>query len=216
MDRDVLLSFASHRPWMDRYATAFGRLLIDSGAFTEMNTGKKVDLSAYRDWSDRWRGNADAIAGLDDIGGDWKRSMANYAAIPWSFPTIHDTDPIEVLPELVAMALERGTWLGIGLEPPRSGKEDFVRDVLDRLPYDLHVHGWALCRYSYLRRIDSVDSTTWWREAMKLRQRWPWLHYGEALDIAIKRQTRLALVDRQAAMDEDDEEPAQQSLALEA
>lgn len=186
----VLLSFACYSPWLDRYQQSFRRILIDSGAFSEMNTGIKVDLAEYRDWAARWEGHADAVAGLDDINGDWRRSLANYEAMPTGFPTYHDTDPPELLDELIPMARERGGWIGLGLKPPRHGKESWVRAACERIPDDIHVHGWALRAYTQVRRLDSVDSTNWWRDAMKYRSELPWLTYGEALDIACKRYER--------------------------
>jgi hypothetical protein len=136
----VLLSFTNWSPYISSYQASFGRLMIDSGAFSEFTSGQSVDISAYRDWSELWRPQADAIAGLDDIRGDWRKSLANYDAIPWGFPTFHDSDPDELLPDLVALARERGTWVGIGLVPPRHGKEPFLRHALERIPEGLHVH----------------------------------------------------------------------------
>ena len=200
----VLLSYACYSPWLDRYQQSFKRLLIDSGAFSELTGAAKVDLAAYSDWAERWRGHADAVAGLDDISGDWRRGMSNYAAMPTGlgFPTIHETDPIEILPELVAIARERGNWIGLGLLPPRSNKERWVRDVCDRLPEDIHVHGWALREYTHVRRLDSVDSTNWWRDAMAYRKDYPWLTYGECLDIVVKRYKRWKRVIRDEASEQ--------------
>lgn len=191
----VLLSFASYKPWLDQYVPSFRRVLRDSGAFSDLAAIKnggtgKVDLAAFKDWSEPYR--HDAIAGLDDILGDWKLSIKNYQAIEWSFPTIHDSDPSELLAELVAMALERNKWMGIGLVPPRHGKEKFVRWVCDNVPSSLHVHGWALRAYTHVARLDSVDSTNWWRDAMKLRQQLPWLTYGECLDLMVRKYQRWA------------------------
>lgn len=190
-DMPVLLSFACYSDWLDRYQASFRRILIDSGAYSEMNSGKAVDGVAYREWSQRWSEHADAIAGIDDIRGDWRRSLENYEQFG-GFPTIHDTDPHELLDDLVAISRERGKWLGIGLLPPREGKERFVRDVCDRVPDDIHVHGWALRRYTHVRRLDSVDSTNWWRDAMKLRTLPDTCHltYGECLDVVVKRYQR--------------------------
>lgn len=197
----VLLSFALWSKWMERYQPSFARILIDSGAFSEMNTGTKIDLGAYREWSAGWVGHADAIAGLDNIRGDWRLSMANYEAIPWSFPTFHDTDPLELLDDLIAMAKERKCWIGLGLMPPRHGKEAWIRAACDRIPEGIHVHGWALREYTYIRRIDSVDSTNWWRRAMAIRQSLPWLTYGECLEIIVKRYMREARIVREPAND---------------
>lgn len=187
---NVLLSYASYSPWLADYTPSFPHLLIDSGAYSELNSGKPIDITAYKEWSAQWINHADAIAGLDDIRGDYKRSLKNYAEVPWSFPTMHDSDPWELLPELVSIAEERRTWLGIGLVPPREGKESFIRKVCDSVPEGLHVHGWALRRYTHVRRLDSVDSGNWFMDAMKLRKQLPWLTYGETLELIVKRYQR--------------------------
>ena len=193
-DMPVLLSYAIAGPkggrWVEKYAPTFRRILIDSGAYSEFTTGKKIDVSAYAGWAERWDGHADAVAGLDDIAGDWRKSLTNYERFPGGFPTFHDTDPPDLLPDLVAMARERGQWLGLGLKPPREGKESWVRHVCDQIPEGIHVHGWALRLYTKVRRLDSVDSTEWWRTAMKLRRDLPWITYGEALELVIKKYQR--------------------------
>lgn len=121
----VLISFGEGRqPWLDRgYQQRFSRLLIDSGAYGEMNSGTKVDIHAYKEWAEPWREHAEAIAGLDNIKGNWRKSLRNYERIPWSFPTFHSTDPPELLKDLVAMSVERNTWLGISTsgEKQKSG-----------------------------------------------------------------------------------------------
>lgn len=190
-DMSVLLSYACYSDWLQKgYQQSFRRILIDSGAYSEFTSGVKVDLSAYAEWAQQWVGHADAIAGLDDISGDWRRSLRNYEAFPLGFPTYHETDPPELLDDLIPMARERGGWLGIGLKPPRDGKERWVRDTLARIPEGIHVHGWAMRAYTHCRRIDSVDSTNWWRDAMMVRTKLPWLHYGECLEIVVKRYQR--------------------------
>jgi hypothetical protein len=203
----VLLSFSvaggKGGRWVERYQQTFDRLLIDSGAYTEFTTGKKVDLSAYSDWAARWQGHADAVAGLDDISGDWRRSLANYEAFGAGFPTMHETDPPELLDDLVPISLERGRWLGIGMLPAtrqaRRG-EGWLRGVLDRIPDALHVHLWAGRGYTHLRRLDSVDSNNWWQDAMKLRTFPDLAHltYGECLEIVVKRYVRWTRVVRDA------------------
>lgn len=189
----VLLSFAIYSDWLNKgYQQAFGRILIDSGAFSEFSSGKKIDLAEYADWAAGWVEHADAIAGLDDIAGDWRKSMRNYAAFPGGFPTYHESDPPELLDDLIALAKERNQWLGIGLIPPRTGKEKWVRATLDRIPECIHVHGWACREYTYCRRLDSVDSTNWWRDAMAVRMipELRHLHFGECLEIIVKRYQR--------------------------
>lgn len=188
----VLLSFACWSPWIDKgYSQSFRRLLVDSGAYSELNSGAKIDGGKYRDWHQRYAGHADAIAGLDDIGGNWKRSLKNYE-LYGGFPTFHDTDPPKLLDDLIPLAQDRGNWIALGLKPPRHGKEKWVREACDRIPESLHVHGWALREYTHVRRLDSVDSTNWWRDAMKLKTLPDTAHltYGECLEIVVKRYVR--------------------------
>lgn len=191
VDMPVLVSFASWASWMDSYQKSWARVLVDSGAYSAHTTGKAVCVDAYADWAATWDGRADAVAGLDDIGGDWRRSLANYERC--GFPTMHDSDPDELLDDLVSIARERGGWLGVGLVPPRQGKEQWLMRTLDRVPDDLHVHGWALRGYRHLGRLDSVDSTNWWRDMMALRSHGmplQWLTPAECLDIVVKRYQR--------------------------
>lgn len=190
-DMPVLLSYALWSPWVDKWHPSFDRILIDSGAYSEMNSGKVVDGHAYKDWSQRWAGLADAVAGLDDIRGDYKRSLDNYEKFG-GFPTMHDTDPPELIHDLIALAQERGAWIGLGLLPPREGKEHWVRWACDQLPDDLHIHGWALRRYTGVRRLDSVDSTNWWKDALDIRSNPLTKHLtpGECLEIVVKRYKR--------------------------
>lgn len=192
----ALLSYAYCPEWiMKGYQESFSRILIDSGAFSELTTKKKIDLGAFAEWSEKWVGHADAIAGLDDISGDWRRSLRNYEAFPLGFPTFHETDPPEFLDELIPMARDRGRWIGLGLLPEtrgRRGGKSWLRESLDRIPEDIHVHGWAMRAYTDFRRLDSVDSTNWWRDAMKLRTLPDTSHltYGECLAIVVKRYQR--------------------------
>lgn len=106
------------------------------------------------------------------------------------FPTIHDSDPPGLLDDLIPIAMERGNWLGIGLVPPRQGKERFVRSVCDQIPDDLHVHGWALRQYTHVARLNSVDSTNWFRDAWGYLNKMPFLTPAECVEIVVKRYQR--------------------------
>ena len=209
---DTLVSFAAWRKnkWLDSggFMSSFGCLLLDSGAFS-VHQGAAVDLGEYREWVAHYP-FAIAHAGLDDISGNWRRSLQNYEAFPTSFPTFHDTDPPELLLDLCAMARERGGWLGVGLQPPRSGREQFLKRTIARIKSagcdDLHVHGWALGRYAWIDGIDSTDSTHAWLEQGKIRNALgPWLTAAEALKLAVLKvqreaKTRVQEVDGQASM----------------
>jgi hypothetical protein len=193
--QDVLLSYATKRTDMGRWAPSFNSLLIDSGAYSELNNEKlKVDLDAYIDWAARWH-YAEAVAGLDHIRGDWRQSLANYERFPRGFPTFHPgADPDELLDDLIPMARERGGWIGLGVVPKasgsRSGQRHHILQAMERLDGSgLHVHGWALWEYSDLA-FGSVDSTAWWRVGHRLMNQLPFLTAGECLEISIKQIQR--------------------------
>ncbi len=186
----VLLSFTNWTERLELAQTAFKRLMIDSGAYSEISWGITVDGAEYKDWYQQWLPHADSIAGLDDIRGDWKKSLKNYEKYG-GFPTIHNTDPIEILPDLVEISRKQGKkWLGIGIKPPRGGKEAFVRRVCEEVPEDIHIHGFALPAYSYIRRIDSVDTAGWRKEALAVQKQLNFLTYAECVEIIVKRMTR--------------------------
>lgn len=186
----VLVSFAARSSWLDRsWMHAFEPLLLDSGAFSELNSGIKVDLHEYVEWAQSWP-HAIAWAGLDDIAGDWRRSLRNYQV--GGFPTFHDSDPDELLDELVDLARERDGWLGIGLMPPRRGRRCWLERTLERIPDEIHVHGWACGSYSSVG-FDSIDSTNWTRDIQAMLTRSPFTSHltpGECLEIIVKRYQR--------------------------
>jgi hypothetical protein len=191
-DMPVCLSYALWSEWLWDYAPTFANVLIDSGAYSVLNSGKELSISDYATWVEQWRGKADAIAALDDISGDYKAGMANARMMPLGigFPTIHDSDPLEILDELLDIARWHGNWIGIGLVPPRQGKESFVREVCERIPDGVHVHGWALGLYAHIKRLDSVDSTNWMLDAMKIKRDLPWLTFAESCELMVSKYRR--------------------------
>lgn len=191
----VLLSYGVFRGcgWVEDYVPSFRRVLIDSGAFSELNSGKKIDLAAYAEWAADYRETADAVAALDDIRGDWQKGLDHWRAHPWMFPTYHSSDPEEALEVILR---EKPRWLGLGMVPPRD-KEAWLLRTLGRLEGEpVHVHGWALGAYAWHPRIDSVDSTCWFRDSWKVRNDYPWLTPAEAVEIIVKRYQRAQRVKR--------------------
>lgn len=189
----VLISYAHYNEWIDHWIKSFSHLLIDSGAYSELNSGIKINIDEYKSWSERWQDTATAIAGLDDISGDWKKSWSNFEKIPWGFPTWHDTDPKEYLKDVIALAQQRKQWIAIGLKPPRQGKEEIVKWFLDevsKVSMDIHIHGWACQIYEHLGRFNSFDSINWYRPYIDILKQFPWLTPGEALEIQIKKYKR--------------------------
>jgi hypothetical protein len=193
---NVLFSFALRFPMLEvpPWRESFAQILIDSGAYSVMARGVTVDIAAYGEYAQVWSGRAAAIAGLDDISGDWKQSLKNYEAVPCSFPTFHDSDPEGLLPELIAMAQERGTWIGLGVVPKggrtcnRRHARHWVARTVERIPAGLHVHGWALGGCASI--VDSYDSTNWMLDCRKVLAACPWLTPAEALDLIVLRDIR--------------------------
>lgn len=200
----VLLSYAvsGRSDWLRDYIPSFGPLLIDSGAFSEFNSGKRVDRDAYAEWAEPFRPVVDAVAALDDIRGDWERGLENWRAYSWMFPTFHDSDPWEALETILSV---RPKWLGLGMVPKNGQRtnERWLAETLERLTdYPGHVHGWALRGFTGYERLDSVDSTNWFRDSWQVRNDYPWLTPAECVEIVVKRyqrERRLIAVPRKKA-----------------
>lgn len=199
--RHVLLSYAMRQPVVTLdYAPTFRSVLLDSGAYSEFTTGKKVDLAAYVDWAAPLLPQSVAVAGLDDLSGDWRRSLANYEAQPGAFPTFHVTDPDELLDDLVALAESRNGWLGLGMCGPqkvvRPEKERWLRRAVGRVrevqKRRLHLHGWALVRYAFVPGIDSFDSSRWIHlaQSIKAHHNTRCLTMSECVSVAVKQILR--------------------------
>lgn len=205
-DMPVLMSFAVCRPWMDDYMKSWGPMMLDSGAFSELSSGAKVDLDKYAEYAWDRRTRMDSAAALDDIGGDWERGLANWDAYPWTFPVVHDTDPAKYVDavlerlqddERARLHSHGPQWLGIGLMPPRRNR-DFVLSVLLRASPNLHVHLFAM--RGFMREAlkvrgwnISTDSTSWFRNAMSIKAKLTWLTYAECVEIVAKRYKRQAI-----------------------
>ena len=117
---------------------------------------------------------------------------ARWVWVTGGFPTYHETDPPELLDDLIPLARERGNWLGMGLLPPRGGKWGWVRATLDRIPEGIHVHVWAGGEYCGHPRVGSVDSTNWFRDAfaVKTNRLTDHLTPAECIECIVKRYQR--------------------------
>lgn len=202
-DMPVLISFGCFSPWQERYMPSFRRVLIDSGAFSELNSGKAIDPDAYAEFSRRMleHPNVDAAACLDDIRGDWEKGLANWEAAPWTFPVFHDSDPGEALTEIL-QRLEgdpgRPRWIGLGMKPPRRS-EGWLKQSLRRIELaglDLHVHCFAMGKFAQrvaqYRGTASIDSTNWVLDVAKLLDSPLTRHLtpAECQEIIVKRYAR--------------------------
>jgi hypothetical protein len=186
-DQPVLISYGVYRSasWIDKYVPSFSHLLVDSGAFSVLNSGKPICVDEFAEWANKYP-HADAVASLDSISGNWEEGMRNWEKYQDHFPTFHDTDPWEALDAILA---KNPVWIGLGMKPPRTS-DTWLDEALERIPDGVHVHGWALRAFTDRARLDSFDSTNWFRDSWKITAEFPWLTPGEALEIVIKRYER--------------------------
>lgn len=156
----VLESFADVRPLLDRYRPTFASMVLDSGAFTEMTTGKAVDLGEYIEFCQEHGAAYEWIASLDAIKGGAEKSVANWEAMKArgvdAMPTFHQGEPWSLL-EDYCKATDR---LGLGFQRPIKDARPWLEDCFARIPDRVRVHGWAMTNYTDFP-FASVDSTTW-------------------------------------------------------
>lgn len=189
---DTLISYgvAGGKAWVREYMKSFRNILVDSGAYSVMNSGKVLDVDEYAAWALEAQadGNVVAVAALDDINGRSELTYANWMKYPWMFPTYHDSDPEDFLDVILSQGPK---WLGLGMVPPRVN-ESWLRSTLERIPQGIHVHGWALGSFSHLQRMDSADSTGWIFDVRKLKESALTRHLTtqEQLEIVVKRFKR--------------------------
>lgn len=201
----VLESFAffAASPWMVRYRPTFASSMLDSGAFSEMTSGKAIDLGAYIAFAHEHRRGYDEIVNLDVISGDVTAridaGLRNLAAMRAAgldpMPVWHQGEPWSVLTDLAS-----GGRVGIGLQRPFRCVEETLDGAFSRLPSGCRVHGFALANERYTGRYPfaSVDSATWVHELRALSalsgQGSDVLHYmtqGELLALVVKKYQRL-------------------------
>lgn len=204
---DVLESFAlkATSAWMVRYRPTFRRIMLDSGAFSEMTSGKAVSLEAYCDYAVEHAKAYDEIVNLDVISGDVGarvdaskrnlRRMRDAGLDP--LPVFHQGEPWSVLTELA----ECGR-IGLGFQRPIKCAEEYLDGCFSRLPASVKVHGFAMAGEKYTGRypFHSVDSATWWHELKALMaiqgQASDVLQYmtsGELLRMVILKYQRLPM-----------------------
>lgn len=171
----VLESFAlkATQPWMVRYRPTFAGMMLDSGAFSEMTSGKPVDLGAYISFCQEHGAGYDAIINLDVISGDvTERVDAGKANLQRmldagvdAMPVFHQGEPWSVLAELAD-----GGRVGLGLQRPIRCAEEYLDGCFSRLSSRVRVHGFAMANEKYTGRYPfySVDSATWVHELRAL------------------------------------------------
>ena len=192
-------------PWMRRYRPTFASLMLDSGAFSEMTTGKPVDLAEYIAFASEHQAAYDTIVNLDVISGEVTeridRSAKNLQAMRDAgidaLPVWHQGEPWSVLTDLASCGR-----VGVGLQRPFRGIDEVLDGVFSRLPSSVRVHGFALANERYTGRypFDSVDSATWVHELRALSalsgqgsEVLQFLTQGELLKLVVLKYQRLPM-----------------------
>jgi hypothetical protein len=199
----VLESFARIWTGLDRYRKTYPSMMLDSGAFSEINSGVAIDINEYGAFAAKHQGDYDHVVNLDDISGDIERSSKNERHLRerWGLdpmPVFHQGEPMSVLDEYCS----RAKTVGLGFKRPltsRIVRHDWLSECFARIPSGQATHGFAMTGYMSSFPFASVDSTTWIREYMDIAfgrngqvgTLAKFLTPGEVLEIVVKKWDRM-------------------------
>lgn len=147
-------------------------LMLDSGAFSELTTGKKIHLNDYAKFIRDHGHNYSVRANLDDLNDDGPKSWANMKELEAQgcqvFPVYHFADKIEYLVKILDEGYEFMALGGlVGASAQKLipwldhvwGKYLIKEDGTPRL----RVHGFGLTAFDLMFRYPwaAVDSSSW-------------------------------------------------------
>ena len=159
---------------------AYPSVILDSGAFTVISQGIRIDVHEYASFAREHGALFDIVANLDDIAGDCEQSRRNLdilrrARVP-AIPVFHQD---EDWAELHAMSDE--PRIGVGFARKPGGRLKYP-DAVNRAWLDVFfqqtevpTHGFAMTRLGMTHGYPfaTTDSTTWIQEANALMRRNP-------------------------------------------
>lgn len=171
----VLESFGlyAEAQWMTRFRPTFAGIMLDSGAYSVMSKGKKIDVQEYISYCKQHGAVYDKIVNLDVIsggvtervdGGKANLQLMRDAGID-ALPVFHQGEPWSVLEELASSGK-----VGLGFQRPIRCADEFLDECFSIIPSSTKVHGFAMTNADYTGRypFDSVDSATIWYEYQAL------------------------------------------------
>lgn len=218
----VLESFADVRHLMDRYRPTFKSMALDSGAYSEMTTGKAIDLDEYMDFCGLHGRFYDFVASLDSIKGGPDVNLRNWRTMRdhkiYAIPTFHQGEPWSVLEDYCAGS----TMVGLGFQRPIRDPEIWLGECFARIPSQILVHGWAMTSFTHYP-FESVDSRTWFYEVRALMtprmngqgsDALDCLTPRELLDIVVKKYIRLPKRERWEGPAQDRQLPLLEEVTL--
>jgi len=143
-------------------------LFLDSGAFSAMTLGAKIDIDEYIEFCRRHGDKFEVIASLDVIG-DWKKTKINHDKMRQaginSIPTFHVREPFDFLCEL----LESNDYIALGVAGMQRRRRAIIAwltkcfKLRKEIRPDCRFHGFALTSSQIIRFFPwhSIDSSTW-------------------------------------------------------
>ncbi len=156
----VLESFADVRSLLDRYRPLFASMILDSGAFSAMNSGRTIVLEEYAEFALKHRAAYNWCASLDSIDGGVDANLANWSRLHAlglkTVPTFHQGEPWELLKAYLGVT----DRIGLGFQRPIVNAREWLTECFTHIPAGFKVHGWAMTNYTDLP-FYSVDSTSW-------------------------------------------------------
>lgn len=163
----ALLSYADVSfPRLMRTKREFRGVLLDSGAFSAVNSGSEVNLDAYIQFCKRAGPFVDTYAALDVIWDEHgtRRNLERMESEGLEpLPTFHLGSSEKALRSLA----ETHDYIAIG-GVAKAGRSrvkwlDWVWSILHKHHWPIRVHGWGATSTTVLERYPwySVDSATW-------------------------------------------------------
>ena len=193
--RNGLLSYAVLRTpgQLINAVRHFDSVLLDSGAFSAFNSGRRVKLEGYIEFCKRYGHLVDAYACLDVIGDDGataRNQERMEAAGLMPIPTFHFGERWETLTRLARDYdyIAVGCMHSLGTVARQEFLDGCWRIIRESPRWPFKVHGWAMTDAAIMERYPwySVDSLTWGVGAI----------YGSSLELSGPRRRVLRQVQR--------------------
>lgn len=143
-------------------------LFLDSGAFSAMNSGAKINIDAYIDFIKEHGAKFKKVAALDCIG-DWKSTEKNLQYMRGKgvnpIPVFHTNEPFDYLDNL----LKENDYLCLGVTGSKLRQPQIIAWLVEvfrrreRINPDCKMHGFALTSAKIMKYFDwdACDSTAW-------------------------------------------------------
>lgn len=166
--RNSLISYA----YMDRFGynlskvrQDFDMLFMDSGAFTAMHTGKKIDRDKYYEEVKKQKDVVDVVAQFDVIG-DTEETIKNYKVgqalgIDWMLPIAQGSWVQGIYQFEQLLGKDNCEYFGLGFEKAKLKGLDIIRFAKNLPRYKYHGFAKAYTELIENKLLWSTDSSSW-------------------------------------------------------